>query len=456
LSGRVGRFILRSGFDGTTVADFNATDCYGNGYRHSGGYQWTLGLPKIYDRSGNNVAPATFGSGSNQPQWLPWEGRSQVRFPETAGNYADIGVSGIGSGQFTVVLDGWSDNWNDASATHRYIAYARNDESQIAFITIGGVLRVYGSGTSIVSAGHPASGRVQWRLQKTDSTTASIAWRTDGITSPTASGWTTSASGTVDVGSTGGATRIGDHAGTPRFTCYGCAAYNSSGTKVWEFAPALCGQSGYTDPVSGQAWSITRASAGRKVVVQSPAARSARSVIQHATDDWIDVPAAAVPVLDTFAAASSVTATFRRWHNPGASGHAIFATKASLADQLLGLSIRLSTTAASTDIRYRVGDATTADGPSDVAVALGVRAVSTTGVGDSTPFITGQINDSAMTGDTNRNTTVSTSTGGAGRIGAYTGGTGAIDMEFEALVTRDAGTSDLEHDRLVRYYRGGV
>ena len=105
LSGGVFRAIVRSGIGGTTVADFNAanatafglpSDGVGNGWliadpKHHG--NWTLGLPKIYDRSGNGVAPATFGAGSNQPTWLPWKGYAGVYNPGQAGNFVSCPTS---------------------------------------------------------------------------------------------------------------------------------------------------------------------------------------------------------------------------------------------------------------------------------------------------------------------------------------------------------------------------
>ena len=77
-------------------------------------------------------------------------------------------------------------------------------------------------------------------------------------------------------------------------------------------------------------------------------------------------------------------------------------------------------------------------------------------VGNAAPFVSGRANNSVLVADNARSTTVTTSTGGAGRIGAYTGGTGAIDMEFEALVCRDVTDTDAEHGLQVAYYGGGL
>lgn len=462
LSGRVGRFILRSGFDGTTVADFNAADCYGDGYWHSGGYRWTLGLPKVYDRSGNNVAPATFGSGSNQPKWLPWLGSAAFHNSTTTGNSLSTPYS----------------------EAHRFGATG-SIEIILAepVLALGGQFQAGGNVTSggggggcslrVTSAGLPL---IRWHNGTgfgTSTSTVPVPIGTKQLKAQWASNQVEFHAAPADgayvlldtvamasnPNSSGGAAAffVGSNNGSSFWSPWGInrVVATIDGATVLDFNAELCGQSGYTDTL-GNVWTVSRASSGHKAVVQSPAARSARSLILHATDDWIDVPAAAVPALDTFAAASSVAASFRRWHNPGAAGHAIFATKATSASTALGLSFRLNTIAADERISTDAGSGSASDGVDFATVALGARGVAMVAVGNAAPFVSGRANDSVLVADNARSTTVTTSTGGAGRIGAYTGGTGAIDMEFEALVCRDAVTSELEHDRLVRYYRGGV
>lgn len=367
MTGQVGRCIVRSGFGGTTVADFNASDCYGNGYWHSGGYQWTLGLPKIYDRSANNRAPATFGSGSNQPRWLRWTGTSCVHLESAS------------------------------------------------------------SGTNSISCTAP-SGAASYVARSRDY---------------------------PNVADDTGAAAAGAFAFTTAGQWQYISILNGSAVEIARFDASLCSQTGMTDSYS-VAWTVNRGTAGRKTVVQSPAARSARSVILHGTDDWIDVPAAAVPALDTFAAATSVVAAYRRWHNPGASGHAIFTTKANFANTALGFNIRLNLTAANTQDTANAGDGAANDAAAGAAVALGARSVATLRIGNASPFMALAINDGAVATDTSRTSTGTTSTGGVGRIGAYTGGTGAIDMEFETLICRDTGGTDTEHGLQVAYLGGGL
>lgn len=102
------------------------------------------------------------------------------------------------------------------------------------------------------------------------------------------------------------------------------------------------------------------------------------------------------------------------------------------------------------------GDGSLTDTVNVVGPPLGVRGVATYRVGNASPYLSVSINDNAAATDTTRTTTVSTATGGVGRIGAYTGGTGVIDMEFEGLITLDDAVSAIEHSRVVEYYNGGL
>ncbi len=86
---------------------------------------------------------------------------------------------------------------------------------------------------------------------------------------------------------------------------------------------------------------------------------------------------------------------------------------------------------------------------------MGTREVSTLVVANLAPFVTLRTVNAVAT-DSTRTTTVSTSTGGVGRIGAFTGGSGATDMEFDGIVFRDADVSAIEHSRAVEYYNGGL
>ena len=487
LSGGVFRAIVRSGIGGTTVADFNAanatafglpSDGVGNGWliadpKHHG--NWTLGLPKIYDRSGNGVAPATFGAGSNQPTWLPWRSAG-VYLPGASGNYIScpdasaLDITGDIDIVARVALADWTPSAPVTIVAKEQTVTQRSYRMQITtsgFISIS--FSIDGS-ASLGLAGSVAvpvlDGMTAWIRATRESASGRIRfyWYPDQEAEPTQ--WIQLG---ADANSTAGALfqstsvlEIGSRIGGTTEVATGVMRRiivrdGVGGTTVADFVAASCGQSGYTDTL-GNVWTVTRATSGRKAVVQSPVAASARSVILHGTDDWIDVPAAAVPALDVAAAQSSVTASFRRWHNPGTQGHPIFTTKASLANVVLGFAMRLITAAADPTLAAFVGDGVNADGVQSGAnsPALGARAVQSASVGGSAPIVAMLSNGALNATDPAQNTVSTTSTAAAGRIGAYLGGTGPIDMEFEALVCRDAAMADTEHGQLVAYYRGGT
>lgn len=471
LTGQVGRCIVRSGFDGTTVADFNASDCYGDGYTHSGGYRWTLGLPKIYDRSANNRAPATFGSGSNQPKWLPWTGWAQVFFEASTSN----NITTPDSAAFDW-SNGFTLTWLGACPLTGSCVIASHDNGSTSrswYVRFNGTtLSAILNGTTTLSIASTTAIADQWRwwrvrVSPDNGSAASEMWldTADATSTTEPTVWTAVTS------TTGAAVTLNDptHAlalgAAPGVGALGNgllsrvlirAGSSGASSPVVDFDAALCGQSGYTGSL-GNVFTVSRATSGRKMVVQSPAARSARSLILHGTDDWIDVPAAAVPALDTFAAATSVTAACRRWHNPGTAGHAIFTTKSALSNTGLGFNLRLSASAASAALVANTGDGSAADVIStDIDVSLGARGVSSVTVENSGAACLRAVSNGSAAVTAARTTTVSTSTGGAGRIGAYTGGTGAIDMEFEALVCRDVATTDPEHGLQAAYYGGGL
>lgn len=358
LAGRVARCIVRSGFAGTTVADFNASDCYGPGYTHSSGYAWTLGLPKIYDRSGNGVAPATFGAGSNQPRWLPWAGVSCVH------------------------------------------------------------LEAAGAGTNSISCTAP-SGAASYVARSRDYPTVADA---TGVASAGAFSFTT--------------------AGQWQYV----SILNGSAVEIARFNASLCSQTGMTDSYS-VAWTVNRGTAGRKAVVQSPVAASARSVILHGTDDYIDVPLAAIPALGASDLAS-LGLVGRQHANPTSFGR-IF----SLAG---GASERLQVTHyTSGTLTWNVFyDGTTAKQGAGAALALGSRYVRSLSINGRSP-VNDYLNSGQATLDISGVGAMSGLT--AARIGAAASSASSFqDCEFEALVLRDFTIAATEHGQLVAYYRGGL
>lgn len=363
MTGQVGRCIVRSGFGGTTVADFNASDCYGDGYWHSGGYRWALGLPKIYDRSANNRAPATFGSGSNQPRWLRWTGTSCVHLES-----ASAGTNSI--------------SCTAPSGAASYVARSR-DYPNVADDTGAAAAGAF----AFTTAG-------QWQY---------------------------------------------------------ISILNGSAVEIARFDASLCTQTGMTDSYL-VAWTVNRGTAGRKTVVQSPAARSARSVILLGTDDWIDVPAAAIPPM-TAADTASATTVYRAFGDQDASYAAVLGM-GGYNSASPGMTLRARNTASSRHILYAsdgLGTNPVNYGP--VLPDLSKRLVSTATIAPTTL----QERTNGMAGTPTAITLADRTPSAAVVVGAANGGTSyRADMEFETLILRDAGTTDTEHGLQVAYYGGGL
>lgn len=359
LSGRVGRCIVRSGFAGTVVADFNADDCYGDGYTHTDGYRWTLGLPKIYDRSGNNHPPAVFGAGSNQPKWLPWLGVSCV--------HLEAATAGTNSISCTAPVGAAS-----------YVARSRDYPNVV------------------------------------DATGAAAA---GAFTFTTAGQWQY------------------------------VSILNGSAVEVARFDASLCTQTGMTDSYL-VAWTINRGTAGRKTVVQSPVAGSARSLILHGTDDLATILAAAMPPM----LASSnfeVVVVARQWPTSVTNGR-WFDCRAASPFPGAVMSVNSGTLFGAT-----LADGTNSVAPPAVTLTYGQRAVAAMFASDA-----GQTFGVALNAET-------PSTASAAAVGARTGSDGTIartaptasgyqDLEFEALVTRSNAGTVADRAQLVAYYRGGI
>lgn len=476
LAGRFYRAIVRSGIGGSVVADFDASkatvfgqaaDGYGNGWiiadpKHFG--NWTISNPKIYDTSGTGKAPAVFGAGSNAPQWYPWRGVAAMNNSPGSTNKV--------AAPFAVAHRFGATGSMEAILSE---PYTLTGSSLVQFHLGGNATSGAGGGGCafrVSSAGAPF---ITWHdgsaFQQTTSpaalTVGTVKLKVDwsGGVATFYAGFSIagpyvllgSATMPSNPNGSGGSLEytVGSNTGTNLQCPFGIARVTASvnGSTVLDFEAEKCGQTGYTDAL-GNAWGITRATAGAKVLIQSPAARCTRAVIQHRTDDWIDVPAAAVPPLDTFAPASAISISVRRWHNPGSAGQAIFTTKATSNALALGLSLRNALTAADPILVTQLGDGTVNDGANGTG-SLGAREVISVSVKSSSPVVSIAVNNNAVVTDAARTTTSSVTTGGAGRIGAYLGGTGAIDMDFEQLATFDRDPT-ADHPTLVALNAGGL
>jgi len=456
LYGDVGRCIVRSGFAGTVVADFNADDCYGDGYTHTDGYRWTLGLPKIYDRSGNNHPPAVFGAGSNQPKWLPWDGIPSVYLPGVTGNYvscpdaAPLDITGdleivaridpvLGVAQRILSKD-------DLAAQRSYGMDVK------ASGELGVIVRVAAATVSAQSSA-ATQGIPQWVKVTRESSSGVTKFYTapDQPVEPVS--WTqlgadvAATSGLIDV-STARLT-IGAISASGSFPFSG-RVYRAivrdgiGGTTVADFDASLCGQSGYTD-AQGNVWTVNRSTTGRKTVVQSSVAGSARSLILHGTDDSGTINAGVMPPM-TATTPASVLAVHRTWGTI-ASNSTILDTRAANA-VVPGLSLRFS---GETAFAVLV-DSATAITTATVAAVYGAKHV-TGAVLDAAniyPVVDTTIGTaSARTGNDETGTSTTL-------LNVRPGPVGYLDSEFFGVIGVSRALAATEHAQLVAYYGGGL
>lgn len=459
LSGRVGRCIVRSGFAGTVVADFNADDCYGDGYTHTDGYRWTLGLPKIYDRSGNNHPPAVFGAGSNQPKWLPWDGTPSVYLPGVTGNYVSCPDAApldiTGDIEFVARIDPVLGVTQRILSKDDLAAQRSYGMDVKASGELGVIVRVAAATVSVQSSA-ATQGIPQWVKVTRESSSGVTKFYTapDQPVEPVS--WTqlgadvAATSGLIDVSTarlTIGAVSAG---GSFPFSgrVYRAIVRNGiGGTTVADFDASLCGQSGCTDSV-GNVWTVSRSTSGRKAVVQSPVAGSARSLILHGTDDVITVPAAAVPPM-LAASNFEVNVVSRQWATTVVDGRWFDCRAAS---PFPGAVLSMST---GTQFSATLTDGTNSAGPTSINLTYGQRAIATMYATNA-----GQTFGIAHNAET-------PSTASAAAVGARTGSDGTIartaptasgyqDLEFEALVTRSNAGTVADRAQLVAYYGGGL
>lgn len=464
-TGRVGRMIARDGFDGTTVADFNASNCYGDGYWHTGGYRWNLGLPKIYDRSGNNVAPATFGSGSNQPQWLPWTGRSRVYLPGVSGNYVS-GPNVDHSGDFTARVQL---NYRSAGLDNPDLITDRDGSTgEAAFRLTGGTgvldkvnLLWWESGPTARNINGGSHGLVDgqdaWlgveRINDSGGVYR-VRFYKSVAESPSMSDWSDWTLISEHNGAAVAApvpSSVGSSIGGPNVHYLGSiyrVVTTNDEVQTVDFDAALCGQSGYTDSL-GNVWSVLRATSGRKTVVQSPVANSARSLWLYGTDDQASTVAAAAPALGTTDAATFGVVGRNHANRQSFARHLSVAAGATEA-------IQLGEITTGNNSYYYLSDGTNIAQGGGPALPQTVRAVRTLRIdGRGAGKLVDTINaNAAVTANTS---TVGAVTATAIRLGASaTSGGNADDGEIEAMFTLDRAISDTEHGQLVAYYRGGL
>lgn len=474
LSGRVGRCIVRSGFAGTVVADFNADDCYGDGYTHTDGYRWTLGLPKIYDRSGNNHPPAVFGAGSNQPLWLPWTGKSQARFDGTIGNYVSAptstayNISGDMEIVARVTLDayatsgtaGFLSRFDGPTGSTRAFTFRWLQNVGPEFVwNDTGTASIRGANTGMSPWLSMIPGATYWLKVEFDADngsggcTARFYRASDRDTEPTE--WILVGQQTLPTVATIAASTfplvVGSDAVTVRSAVGGvhCAILRDGvgGTVLAHFDAAKCGQNGYTDTIGsvGPVWTVARSTSGRKTVVQSPVAGSARSLISLGTDDSETLNAGVMPPM-TATTPASVLAVHRTWGTI-ASNSTILDTRATNA-VVPGLSLRFSGETAFAVLVDSASSITTAT----VAAAYGAKHVvgAVLDAANIYPVVDTTIGTaSARTGNDETGTSTTL-------LNVRPGPVGYLDSEFFGVIAVSRALTATELGLISAYYGGGL
>lgn len=456
LTGQVGRCIVRSGFAGSTVVDFNASDCYGDGYWHADGYRWNLGLPKIYDRGPNGLAPATFGSGSNQPKWLPWTGVSGVYLPSVSGNGVQCPFSTShrfgADGAIEAVLAGPL----EASPTATWqlmgnvTSGAGGGGAALRLLTGRTFQFTWHDGTGFVGIFSTAAAplgtvkmRVRWSAGvATFETATSVSGSYTQLGDPVAMSSNPNASGGTSTMYVGCNTPTQFWAEQPLAR----ATATVDGSVVADFVAASCGQSGYTDTL-GNVWTVNRSTSGRKIVVQSPVAVDSASSALLGTDDVIIGPAAAVPSAPS---EWSIVWVGRR-HESADDWAMLMSTGNNAASTSEGAAI-FDFGSGSDQLSAMVHDGSGVNSfnsfPQDIPRGAQTVATLTGDASDLTFQVNGdpQATVPAPGGVVNMTTLL---------IGRATDG-GYSDSQWRAAVVVDRILTATEHGLLTAYYRGGL
>lgn len=254
--------------------------------------------------AGSAQLGSTSGSDTNDPSVITHSGTNRLVFPNNASNYLFMtNPVGWAAGEYTGVVDATpAVGWNIAG-NHRLMTMS-DGATNATIMTNTSSIRLFGSSTSINSVGHPTSGRVQWRIRRNGNTSASIAWRTDGVVDPNASGWTVSATGAITDG-TSNVAYIGDFSGSDPWAgeVHYAAAWDSTPTLKWSINPATetPGQTTFGT------WTVNRATSGLTTAIVT------RPILAFdGSDDYLQLPTA--PTF-TAAAGNHTVMLVNRVHN---------------------------------------------------------------------------------------------------------------------------------------------
>lgn len=429
---------------------------------------------QITDSSVNARAAATNGASAAAATWLPYDGPT-VYLPGTASNYISAPDSAAlsFSNDIEVVCRIKPVDWSAAANQTIVGKYntTGNQRSWRFYISTTGQIALTASadGTAVTSCTITPSSALTdnvwvWARMRLDLTNGSNSVGTLETAADTGSNANVPASFTAN-GSATSTTLAGifDSTAPLEIGSFGVGASERlngwigrvivrsgfDGTVVADFNADDCAQTGYTATSPAVTWTVNRATSGLKSVVQSPPAASTRSMLLFGTNDYIDVPSAAVPPLgltDT----CTVVVVARLWATP-VSFARLWSTEVSGSS---GIQISVRTTG---QTHIGITDGTNSGdlsgGPS---VTLGQRAVVRQAiVARGAAGTTASLNNSAAL--TASNATVGAITTTVARLGAHaTTGGNLQDFEFEALITFNRALTSAEVASIVAFYGGGL
>lgn len=417
----------------------------------------------ITDSSPNARAAMTVGAGSNSPLWLPYVRPSVLLPPSTSniitvpGQTHDLSVQTDQSYRFRVKI-----NALGTSADTFYGVLVTDTNGVLPYVTAGGALLF-----ATYSPGYNGSGSLgditpylgQWvdlwfKYQHGAPAAVTGYVRTD-MTKALAdnTGWTQLGASTVTpvpalnpaasymystCPANGGEVLVNEIAGWKSAT--------PSGSPTINWKAEGCTQTSYVDTINGHTWLINRPASGRKLVAQSAAARSARSMFLLAVDDWLDVPAAALPSL---AADSTHVIIGRVWATP--ANYQSWWGRKLPSGAAQGIVVRNVGTTSQIETIWR------STAPAEYQAQTGLLTLGARQVLAST-----RSGNSATTYANNTAGTPVTVSGtianaGGAQIGRdQAAGALYADMEFEAFLTFDRALTAGEIAQLVSYYGGGL
>lgn len=413
---------------------------------------------QIVDSSANGRTAATLGASTAAPVWLPYSEPS-VYVPSGTGNYVTCPSTGWSPLQdMQIIACVTPDAWVPASNATIAAQWGGTLQWTLDLRT-GGTFRfswVDSTPTTrnFDSSAHGLTGSSKrWIRIRVDAdngaagTSVTFGTSSDGVSftdinTATVSTTATARSGTsvVSFGSQG----TGGQPLSGRLHSLAISNATSGGTVVAAFDAEPCGQTGYAGT---NVWTVTRATSGRKVVVQSPAAASTRGLYLFGTDDLVTVPATAVPALGASDTAT-VLAVFRRWATFATSAR-IFDNRGSATETALGVGLRSDATTASTTVGNAGDGAATISDSSASYFQSGVRISGGLRIGATLEIVK---DGTVSTGAARANPATSSSDLTVGAVGTASNFT---DMELEAVATFDRALNPGELAKFAQFYRAG-